>query len=165
MTMNNKIFKGLIFSYAMVLLVACNAPKEEPAAVVVDKEQIKAEIQAKENDFAALYNTQELKNIGYYADDAVVFAQNKKPLVGKETIIEYLKAGIDSSSAGNTITFTTIEVFVSNDGVQVVETGYYKLVDSANVTINSGNYMVLFEKRDGKYVSVREMSTSDLPLE
>jgi len=166
MMIKNLVTKGLLLCCAMLMMVACNAPKEEaPAAVVIDKEKIKAEIQAKENDFAALYNTQELKSIGYYADDAVVFAQNKQPLVGKETIIEYLKAGIDSSSLGNTITFTTNEVFVSNDGVQVVETGYYKLVDSTNATINSGNYMVLFEKRDGKYVSVREMSTSDLPLE
>jgi ketosteroid isomerase-like protein len=132
---------------------------------VIDKEQIKKEIQAKENDFAALYNTGELKDIGYYADDATVFAQNREPLVGKETIVTYLKAGIDSSSKGNVISFTTNDVFVSNDANQVVEIGYFKLVDSTNVIINTGNYMILFEKRDGKYVSVREMSASDMPIE
>jgi hypothetical protein len=42
-----------------------------------------------------------------------------------------------------------------------VETGYFKVVDSANNPINSGNYMSLFEKRDGKYVTVRDMSASD----
>lgn len=149
----------------MSLLIACNAQKEEPVAPVVDKEQIKKEIQAKENDFAALYNTKELKNIGYYAEDATVFSQNKAPLTGKAAILEYLKAGIDSSSEGNTISFTTNEVFVSNDGNQVVETGYYKLVDSTDFPLNTGNYMVLFEKRNGSYVSVREMSVSDMPLE
>jgi len=64
-------------------------------------------------------------------------------------------------SIGNEITFTTNDVFVSNDGNQVVEVGYFNLVDSTKSTINSGNYMVLFEKRNGKYVSVREMSTSE----
>ena len=130
-----------------------------------DKEQIKKEIQAKENEFAEVYNAGELRNIGYYADDAISFSQNKEPLVGKDAIVEYLKAGIDSSSKGNKISFTTNEVFVSSDGGQVVELGYYKLVDSTNVAINTGNYMILFEKRNGNYVSVREMSASDMPIE
>ena len=163
--MKNKLIEAAFLSCVISLLIACNPKKEEPAAPVIDKEQIKKEIQAKENDFAALYNTGELKNIGYYAEDATVFAQNKAPLAGKDTIVSYLKAGIDSSSKGNKISFTTQEVFVSNDGNQVVEIGYFKLVDSTNVVINTGNYMILFEKRDGKYVSVREMSASDMPLE
>ena len=61
------------------------------------------------------------------------------------------------------ISFKTNDVFVSSDGNQVVEIGYFKLVDSANAVINTGNYMSLFEKRDGKYVSVRDMSASDIP--
>ena len=93
------------------------------------------------------------------------FLKTKQPLVGKEAIVEYLKAGIDASSKGNKISFTTNEVFVSSDGNQVVEIGYYKLVDSTNVAINTGNYMILFEKRNGNYVSVREMSASDMAIE
>ena len=104
-------------------------------------------------------------NIGYYADDAISFSQNKAPLVGKPAIVEYMKAGLENSSTGNRITFTTKEVFVSNDGNQVVELGYYNLSDSTSAPINTGNYMVLFEKRDGSYVVVRDMSASDIPLE
>lgn len=159
------ILKAALFSGIVTLLMACNAKKEELAVLVIDKEQIKKEIQAKEDEFAAIYNSKELKNIGYYAEDATVFAQNRTPLVGKDSIVAYLRAGIDSSSEGNTISFVTQEVFPSSDGNLVVETGYFKLVDSTNVVINTGNYMILFEKRNGKYVSVREMSTSDIPLE
>lgn len=147
-------------------MVACSPKKEEQvAAPVIDKEQIKKEIQAKENQFAELYNTGEVRNIGYFADDATSFAQNKAPLVGKAAIIEYLKTGIDSSTKGNKISFTTNEIFVSTDANQVVEIGYFKLVDSTDVTINTGNYMVLFEKRNGSYAVVREMSASDIALE
>ena len=164
--MKKKIIEATLLSCIISLMIACNPKKEEPvAAPVIDKEQIKKEIQAKENEFAELYNTGELRNIGYYADDATVFAQNKQPLVGKEAVVEYLKAGIDVSSKGNKISFTTKEVFVSSDGSQVVEVGYFKLVDSTNVDINTGNYMILFEKRNGNYVSVREMSASDMPIE
>ena len=148
----------------MSLLIACDTKKTEPVAVI-DKEQIKKEIQAKENEFAETYNSGIAKAIGYYADDAISFSQNRAPLVGKAAIVEYLMADLNSATKSNKISFTTNEVFVSNDGIQVVEIGYYKVVDSTNTAINTGNYMVLFEKRNGKYVCVRDMSASDMPLE
>ena len=164
--MRTKLIKASLLLFILSFTVACNSKKEEQTApTVIDKEQIKKEIQAKEDEFAATYNAAEMKNIGYYADDAISFSQNKAPLVGSQAIVEYLKAGIDSSSKGNKISFVTNEVFPSSDGNQVVEIGYYKLSDSTDVAINTGNYMVLFEKRDGRYVSVREMSASDMPLE
>jgi ketosteroid isomerase-like protein len=160
--MKNKTVKGVLLGGIITLMFACNTKKEEPAAAVVDKEQIKKEIQAKENEYASIYNTGELKNIGYYADDATTFFQNRAPLIGKEAIVEFLKSDLISNS--NTISFKTNEVFPSNDGNQVVEIGYYKVVDSTGAAINTGNYMVLFEKRNGKYVSVRDMSASDMPI-
>jgi ketosteroid isomerase-like protein len=164
--MKKQLIKVAFLSCVISLTIACSSKKEESStAPVIDKEQIKKEIQAKEDEFAATYNAAEMKNIGYYADDAISFSQNKAPLVGRQAIVEYLKAGIDSSSKGNKISFVTNEVFPSSDGNQVVEIGYYKLSDSTDVAINTGNYMVLFEKRDGRYVSVREMSASDMPLE
>ena len=164
--MKKTIIEAALLSTILFLIVACGPKKEEPvAAPVIDKEKIKQDIQARENQFAELYNTGEVRNIGYFAEDAISFAQNKAPLVGKPAIIEYLKAGIDASSKGNKISFTTNEVFVSGDANQVVEIGYFKLVDSTDVVINTGNYMVLFEKRDSVYSVVREMSASDIPLE
>jgi ketosteroid isomerase-like protein len=149
----------------MSLLFACNTKNTEPVASEIDKEQIKKEIQAKENEFAETYNSGIEKAIGYYADDAITFSQNRAPLVGKTAIVKYLITDLNPADKSNKISFTTNEVFVSNDGNQVVEIGYYKVVDSTNTAVNTGNYMVLFEKRDGKYVSVRDMSASDMPLE
>jgi ketosteroid isomerase-like protein len=160
--MKGKIFKGVLLACIMSLIIACNTKKAEPA---VDTEQIKKEIQAKEDEYAATYNAGERKNIGYYADDATTFAQNSPPLVGKAAILEYLYANIDSLNKNNKISFTTKEVFVSNDGNQVVEIGYYSVVDSTNTPVNTGNYMTLFVKRDGKYVCLRDISASDMPIE
>lgn len=161
--MKNMTVKGVLLGSMLTLLFSCNNKKEETAAPVVDKEQIKKEIQAKEDEFAATYNAGELKDIGYYADDATTFFQNRPPLVGKPAIIEFLKSDLNGGSK-NKISFQTNDVFVSNDGNQVVEVGSFKVVDSSNTTVNSGNYMSLFEKRDGKYVCVRDMSASDMPL-
>ena len=160
--MINLIHKGLLVGSLICLLFACNEKKGEPATVAIDKEQIKKEIQAKEDSFAAVYNSGELRNIGYYADDAISFFQNRPPLVGKEAIVSFLKADITSTS--DRISFKTNEVFVSSDGNQVVEIGSFKVVDSVNNPVNTGNYMSLFEKRNGKYVAVRDMSASDIPI-
>lgn len=161
--MIKKITNGLLFLSLMSLIIACNTNKTEPAKPLVDLEQIKKEIQAKEDEYAEIYNSGELKNIGYYADDATTFFQNRAPLVGKEAIVEFLTADITSNT--DKISFTTKEVFASNNGEQVVEIGYYQVVDSTNTVINTGNYMSLFVKRDGKYVCLRDMSASDMTIE
>jgi len=154
--MKHLTIKGLSFACIISLLFACNGKKEQ---VSVDKEQIKKEIQAKEDSFAAVYNSGQLRNIGYYADDATSYLQNTAPLVGKEAIREFLQSDL----TGNTdkISFQLNEIFPSSDGELVVELGHFTVIDSANNLVNSGNYMALFQKRDGKYVVLRDMSTSD----
>jgi ketosteroid isomerase-like protein len=161
--MKKKTAKGVLLGCIIALLYACNTNEGQPAATVaVDKEQIKKEIQAKEDEFAATYNSGVLKSIGYYADDATSFLQNRPALVGKEAIVEFLKSDLSGNS--NKISFKTNEVFVSNDGNMVVEVGRFTVVDSTNTGINKGHYMSLFEKRNGKYVCVRDMSASDVVL-
>lgn len=160
--MKNTTIALLFILLSSSLMIGCSGKETSPA---IDVEQIKKEIQAKENEYADLYNRREMKSIGYYADDATTFVQNHAPLVGKDAIIEYLKANEDSVAMTHTISFTTNEVFPSSDGNQVVEIGYYKVVDKDSAIINTGNYMVLFVKRDGHYVSFRDMSACDMPLE
>jgi ketosteroid isomerase-like protein len=162
--MYGKTRKKVLIGCMITLLFACNNDKkEESPAATVDKEQIKKEIQAKEDEFAATYNAGIIKNIGYYADDATSFYQNRPALVGKDAIIEFLKADLSSASK-NKISFKTNEVFVSNDGNQVVEVGHFTVIDSTGTGVNRGNYMSLFEKRNGKYACVRDMSASDVIL-
>lgn len=159
--MKKTFIRGLVVSGILLVLISCK--KEEQVATLIDTNQIKEQIQAKENEFAAVYNAGIEKNIGYHAEDAITYPQNSQPIVGKSAIVEFLKTHKDTISVGNKISFKTNEVFVSNDGNQVVEIGYYKIVDSTDSTVNSGNYMSLFIKKDGKYVCLRDMSASDLP--
>jgi ketosteroid isomerase-like protein len=161
--MKTKVTSVLGYLFLLLLVASCTSKNTEPAVPVIDKEQIKKEIQAKEDEFAAVYNTGELKHIGYYAEDAVTFFQNKKPLVGRDAIINFLKSDMVSNT--DRISFKTNEVFVSNDGILVVEIGSYTVVDSINTPINTGNYMSLFEKRNGNYYCLRDMSASDMTVE
>lgn len=160
--MKIKTVKGIFLGTIITSISACNTGNEKAASTTVDKEQVKKEIQAREDEFAEVYNGREIRSIGYYADDAISFFQNRPPLVGKEAIVEFLKAG--QSETTHKISFKTNDVFVSNDGNLVVEVGHFTVVDSTNTGINKGNYMSVFEKRDGKYVCVRDMSASDVML-
>ena len=161
--MKNIFVKGIVLGCLFLLMASCNTNEEKSTSVLIDKEQIKKDIQARENQFAEIYNSGELKKIGYYADDAVSFYQNMAPIRSKEERLEFLKPDISSNS--NKISFTTVEVFPSKDGVQVLEIGYYTVVDSTKTAVYTGNYMSLFEKRDGQYVCLRDMSASDMSID
>src|SRR3970040_1188807 len=60
-----------------------------------------------------------------------------------------IKADLATFPKGAKISFETKEVHVSNDGNQVVEIGGYAVTDSTNTKMRTGNFMSLFEKRDG----------------
>jgi len=164
--MKNKIFKWIALSVIVTLVSACNPNKGEAAteSASVDKEQIKGEIQALENSFADALNTGKTENVNYYAEDAVSYEQNKQPLVGKAAIDAKIAEDVKKND-GTKVTFITKEIFPSNDGNIVVEIGSYKVSDSSNDAKYSGNFIAYFEKRDGKYVCVRDMGTSDQPTE
>ena len=68
--MKNKILKGIVLAMIVSSMIACNQKKEETAVVAtVDKEQIKSELQAIEDAFAASYNAGKSEEIVYYAGD------------------------------------------------------------------------------------------------
>lgn len=161
--MKNKFLLGGLLLFVLTLSVACNQKKEEAttAAPAIDNEQIKAEIQAIENDFAAVYNTGNIDSLTYYADDATSFFNGKMPLVGKEAIHQSMKEELENFTKGDKISFETKEVYVSENGNHVVEIGAYQFSDSTGVKLRSGNYFSLFKKIDGKYKCIRDMGNSD----
>ena len=158
--MKNKILNSIVFMAILAVVIGCKPKTDE---VAIDKDQIKNEIQAMENKMAEMYNNRELIGEEYYADDASSFSQNKPPLVGKLAIDKSIKEDLNSFQKGNQIAFVANEIFPSNDGNQVVEVGSYRVSDSTSTAIYTGNYMALFEKREGKYVCVRDMAASDRP--
>jgi len=160
--MKNKVLMGGLLGVLLTLSIACNQKKEEPvAAPAIDKEQIKTEIQAIENAFAEVYNTGNIDAVTYYADDATSYFNGKLPIVGKEAIHQSMKEELAGFGKGDKIAFETKEVYVANDGKHVMEIGAFQFTDSTGTKLRSGNYFSLFEKRDGKYVCIRDMGNSD----
>jgi ketosteroid isomerase-like protein len=146
----------------VALSFSCNQAKEaanqEPA---IDKEMVKAEIQALEDHFSLIYNTRNADSLAYYAEDAVSYFVGQKPVVGKAAIHKYIENELLDFPLGAKIRFETVEVYVANDGMHVFEVGAYRQVDSTGVVLQNGHYFSLFEKRNGKYVCLRDMANAE----
>jgi len=158
--MKNKVIKGVLLSCVMSLLIACSPKKAETEAPVVDKEQIKAEIQAIENKFASVYTHRNADSLTYYADSAVSYFVGQEPIVGKDAIHQFILEELKDFPAGAKIINETLEVYVTDDGNNVAEIGAYKRVDSTGKILQNGHYFSFFAKRNGKYVCTRDMATA-----
>lgn len=161
--MKNKIFRGVILSSFSILFIACQPKKEE--TVAIDKEQIKNEIQAIENKMAEMFNDRSVNAGFYYDENALSFSQNKPPIKGRLAIEKSIKEDLAGFPKGYQIAFVVNEIFPSSDGIQVVEIGNYRVSDSTSTALYTGNFIAVFQKIEGKYLCVRDMSASDRRLE
>ncbi|MDP5139434.1 MAG: DUF4440 domain-containing protein, partial [Spirosomaceae bacterium] len=66
-----------------------------------------------------------------------------------------------SRPEGQVTAFETTEVYGSED--QVTEIGISTSTDAAGNVTETGKYMAIWEKRDGKYVCIRDIYNQDAP--
>jgi ketosteroid isomerase-like protein len=158
--MKRKLVIGILVSGITALMMSCNPKKAEPVATVIDKEQVKKEIQAIEDKFALVYSHRNADSLTYYADDAVSYFVDQEPIVGKEAIHQFIVDDLKDFPEGAKIMNETIEVYVTDDGDNVAEIGAYKRIDSTGKVLQNGHYFSFFAKRNGKYVCTRDMATA-----
>lgn len=151
-------------NYLIVFVLLSVFSCKEPEPVAISLQSIRSDIETLEKDYARWVNSKNVDSImQYYADDAVSFDSNSKPLRGKDEIRESMKKLSAGFPKGAGITYTVMEVFPTTDGAQVVEIGHYRIEDPKGRNYGSGNYFSLFEKRDGRYVCIRDIQTPDSP--
>ncbi len=153
-----------------IFTVACNAPTNDAAAkaaetakAIVDKPdlaKLKADIQALENTWAVASNTKDMATIlAFFADDAVSMEPNKPITVGKAAIQKSIEANFAKQKEGNMIAFETMDVF--GDENMLTETGKATTKDATGKVTYTGKYMVLWEKRNGKWQTIRDIYNDD----
>lgn len=155
--MKSKILMGGLLAIILTLFIACNQEKKETA---IDKDQIKAEIQAIEDNLESVFNNGDIASLSYYADDAISYFAGQDPIVGIEAIHRHIEGELFNFPEGATISFETLEIYITDDGSHVAEIGAHKLIDSTGAVLQKGHYMSFFAKRDGKYVCTRDMANS-----
>ena len=154
----------LTFALGTLLFSACQEKKaadavEAPAKA--DMAQVKAEIQTLENAWATADNARDAAALAaFYADDAISMSNNKPMVMGKEAIQKEIEANLAKKAKGATISFEIINVY--GDENVVTEAGKAVGKDSTGKVIYTGKYMAVWEKRDGKYVCLIDISNDDV---
>jgi ketosteroid isomerase-like protein len=153
-------FSFLFAAFAAVLFLtaACKQTSQEQAKP--DLAQIRSEIQALENAYAAGLNANNADAVVvYYADDAVSMVNNAPIAVGHDALLKMVQDEIAADTTQNVVAFETVDIYAAGD--LVVETGKATYTDPAGKVVKAGKYMSVFEKRDGRYVCIRDIYNDD----
>ena len=132
----------------------------ETRVVKPDMATVKADIQALENAWAAADNARNAGAVtAFYADDAISMSNNRPMSVGKAAIRKDYETALAKRPKGSTVSFAITDVYGSED--MVTEVGKATTSDAAGKVTATGKYMAIWEKRDGKYVCIRDISNED----
>ena len=156
---------------AFLFITACTAPAAEKTPKVVETVQttavkpdmgkVKAEIQALENAWAEADNARNANALAaFYSDDAMSLSNNKPMDVGKAAIQKGLEVSMAKRVKGSTVSYEIMDVF--GDDKQVTEVGKTIIKDASGKVTSTGKYMAIWEKRDGKYLCVRDIGNDDV---
>lgn len=168
--MNKKnFFKLAMLGLAISLFtIGCNSPSDkktdmEPAVSVEPVEamaNIKTEIQGLESAWAAADIARDANAVlAFYSDDAISLSNNAPMAKGKSAIQKEIEEGMAKKSKGETVSYNTLEVFGDENTVTEIGTAISK--DASGKVIRSGKYMAIWEKRDGKYICIRDIYNND----
>ena len=157
MIKNIKLF-GILVCTALIFSACTTTEKEE----VIDMDAVKVEIQAMEDAYAAGQKAKDADAVAaYYGDNAINYGQNKQPLFGKKAIRDKIAKEIANDTTTNYNVYKIVDLFA--EGNTAVEIGSWTEFDASGKKLDNGNYMSYFEKQNGKYKCIRDMSTTATP--
>ena len=152
----------------VLLFASCQEAekKETPAEVTVaepakpDLTQIRSQIVAIETAWAAAQNAKDINALmAMYADDAVSMPDGEPMISGKAAIQKKAEADFAKPSTYASIAFETLDVYAQGNVATEVGKAMYK--DETGKTTGGGKYIAVYEKRDGKYLCIREIYNKD----
>lgn len=151
--------KLLVLSVTSALLFAA-CSNEKTASI--DMDQLKKDIQAMEDAYAAAEKAKDAAAVAaYYSDDAIGYGRNREPEVGKAAIQAGIAKRLAADTSGNTNVYKVVDLFA--EGNMAVEIGSWTEVNPAGAEVSKGHYMSVFQKRDGKWICIRDMNVSSAP--
>jgi uncharacterized protein (TIGR02246 family) len=135
-----------------------SASEQMPAKT--DLAKIKTEIQVLETSWANSDNARDTDALAaFYSDDAISMGSNKPMAMGKAAIRADIAASLAKRPKGATVTYDVMDVF--GDENTVTEAGKFTVKDATGKVSSTGKYMAIWEKRDGKYICVRDIGNDD----
>ena len=127
----------------------------------VDPAELKQEIQSLETAWANADNSRDIKTVtAFYADDAVSMGNNQPMMVGHAAIENDVTAYIGKRAKGTTVSYDVMDVFGCEN--YVTEIGKITRKDSTGKVFYTGKYMAVWEKRNGKWICIRDIANDDV---
>lgn len=155
----NTIEKLTVLAVCCMALGAC-AKTDPPAASAADE----AAIRAAQNSWYKAFNARDAAAVAaHYTDDAVVSAPGVPAARGSAAIRDLVaKMAQEFTAEGLTaVEGPASEVGVSGDFAWQGDT--YKVVDKSGATQDVGKTLTVFQRRDGKWMMIRDTWNSDSP--
>ncbi len=164
--MKNNLFYSLL-AICLFSIFSCQQTPEAPVAAATvetpappDMAAIKAEIQGLTTAYAVAHTAGDAAAVAaFYSDDAVTMGDDMPATMGKAAILKDLEESYAKRKPGNTTNFETIEVF--GDENRVAEIGKGTTKDAAGKVVSTGKYMAIWEKRNGQWLCIRDISNDD----
>lgn len=160
-----------VFVCLFTLAIGCNEPAADKTAesqsdstqtmtTKTDPAQLKKEIQEQETAWSNADNARDVNAVvAFYADDAVSLASDQPMLVGKGAIKKDVEASLAKRPKGAKISYDVMDAYGCDN--YATEVGKTTRMDSTGKVISTGKYMAIWEKRDGKWICIRDIGNED----
>ena len=154
-----------------LLTIGCNSPATDSSSKTaesttmsttasVDASSLKTDVQAMETAWAEADNARDANAIAnFYADDAISMSNNKPSLSGKAAILQDIQDGMAKRSMNRVVAYDVTDVYPGDN--TATEVGKITVKDTTGKVTYTGKYMAVWEKRNGKYVCIRDISNDD----
>ena len=141
-----------------------NAETQSDSAQMIttktDPAQLKKEIQEQETAWSNADNARDVNAVAaFYADDAMSLATDKPMLVGNAAIKKDMEESLAKRPKGSKLSYDVMDAYGDDD--HVTEVGKTTRMDSTGKVTSTGKYMAIWEKRNGKWICIRDIGNED----
>ena len=156
-----RTLKTLVLAIGTVLALSACAPAAAPA---VDTAADEAALKAATRTWLEAYNAGDVEKIvALYAEDAVLMPPHAPVANGHAAIRAFLTADTaGAKAAGIKLVPGTSTAGVAGDTGW--ESGTYTVTNASGATVDSGSYLSVSHKSNGKWLYFRDTYNSDRPL-
>ncbi len=152
----------LLIPLVLAFAASCGQPaatSPPPASTAADEATIRAGTVL----WTDAYNAGEIdKIVALYTEDAVVMPTNVPSLKGRAAIKDFLTRDIaEAKSAGLTAKDGVGDVGISGD--LAWHAGTSSVVDAGGKTVETGKYVEIWRRIDGKWLMIRDIWNDDAP--
>ena len=133
---------------------------DEATTAIADPVKLKAEIQEMETAWATADNARDLNAMAaFYAEDAVSLENNMPMIVGNAAIKKNIESYMGKREKGSTVVYDVMDVY--GGGNYATEVGKTMRKDSTGKVTSTSKYMAIWEKRNGKWICIRDIGNDD----